>query len=382
MTVPANPWELRADVGPLEVAARRWTAVGTLFARRGDEIVDAARRATDRWDAAAAESYEQHRRQVLANLDRFTQLATQIAGSLRAVSAVLTASQEELDRAWVNVAMIPHDVVGESRHLVFRPAEDDERGKVDRGQLETDEIRGRLTLSLDQESTRLRAARVELATVHSELMALSGGTFPSGLLPGQGESGVGTLPPASTSVSGSAQSGVSGLSGLPPIAPISVAMPDLGGLTATVTALAPLAGSATSGLAGRRGATAASGTGAPPMGGIGTGAMGVRAGTSPRGMASGRSGTRRLAAPALARANDDEASRSSRDKADPRQAEKDAKQAALAEKRAGRAARRAQRESERNQAGLEVEQRVDHLDGTDLAPGDPGAGEGADGLMK
>ena len=42
--MPANPWELRADVRPLEVAAARWVEVGALMARRGDEIVDAALR--------------------------------------------------------------------------------------------------------------------------------------------------------------------------------------------------------------------------------------------------------------------------------------------------------------------------------------------------
>ena len=164
LTVPANPWELRADV-------RRWSSprcggseIGSLMARRGDEIVDAARRATDGWDAAAAESYEQP--------------PAPGAGQPRPVHRPgrpdlgLAAShqldhhrhrQKELDQAWVNVAMVPHDVVGESRHLVFRPTEDDDRGKVTRGQAETDEIRRRLTLSLDQESTRLRSARAEFS---------------------------------------------------------------------------------------------------------------------------------------------------------------------------------------------------------------------------
>ena len=347
--MPANPWELRADARPLEVAAQRWTEVGTLLSHRGDEIVDAARRATDGWDAAAAESYEQHRRRVLANLDRFAQLATEIAGSLRAISAMLASSQKELDRAWVTVAMVPHDVVGESRHLVFRPVDEDERATVDRGQAEADEIRGRLTLSLDQESTRLRAARAELTTVRTDLATLSRGALPSGSVPGQQATGVGALVPTSTYVPGSAQSGVSGLSGLPELAPISVSMPDLTGLSAT--GIAPLAVTAASRLAGRRGAATAGSSGTPPVGGMGVGPMGARAGTSSRGMASGRSGTRRLSSPKLTDATDDEAARLAREKSSAQQAEEDAKQAALAEKRAKRAARKARRESERTERG-------------------------------
>jgi hypothetical protein len=340
--VPANPWELRADVRPLEAAAQRWTEVGTLMARRGDELVEAGRRATEGWDAAAAESYEQHRRQVLANLDRFTTLATLISGSLRAVSAIVASSQKELDQAWTKVAMVPHETVGESRHLVFKPAEDDDRGKVTRGEAETEEIRRRLTVALDQESARMRSARAELVTVRTELMTLVGSRFPGFGAPGSlEESGVGTIPAASTSVAGAAQGGVSALA---PIGPISVSMPDLEGVSSS--ALTPFAATAAAGLLGRRGAKGAA-AGTPMMGGMGGGAMAARAGTMSRGMASGRSGPSRLQTPRLEKTSSEEAAaRAAREK----EAVKEAKRAALEEKRAERAARRAEREAERQAA--------------------------------
>lgn len=342
--MPANPWELRADVRPLEVAAQRWSEVATLMARRGDELVDAARRATEGWDAAAAESYDDHRRQVLVNLDRFTTLASQISGSLRAIAAIVTVTQKELDQSWANVALVPHDVVGESRHLVFRPEADEDRGKVTRGQAETDEIRRRLALSLDQESARLRSARAEFVMVSTELKTLAGATFARGLAPGEEESGVGTVLPASTSVLGSAQSGAAGL---PPIAPVSVSMPDLTGISPA--GLAPFAATAAAaGITGRnRGRRTTNG--APPIGGMSAGAVGARAGTVSRGMASGRSGPSRLATPQLRGSADDEAARLARDKEAAKQAEKEAKRAALAEKRAERAARKAERAAERSE---------------------------------
>ena len=141
--------------------------------------------------------------------------------------------------------MVPHDVVGESRHLVFRPTEDDEAGLVTRGEAEADEVRRRLTLSLDQESTRLRSARAGFVLVRAELTTLARGVYTGWLLPAEG-TGVGTLTPASTSVLGSAQSGVTAL---PAIAPISVSTPDLTGLSPA--GLAPLAATAASG-SGRR----------------------------------------------------------------------------------------------------------------------------------
>ena len=367
--MPAHPWQLRADVRPLDEAAETWTRLAELMARHGDEIVEAARRATEGWDAAAAESYDQHRRQVLVNLDRFTSLAGQVSLSLRTISSIITSSQKELDQAWTTVAVIPHEVVGESRHLVFHPSEDDDRGKVDRGQLQAEEIRGRLTLSLDQEGTRLRAARAELVDVRSRLTELAGGDFPGGW-GGDGQpDGVGTLVAPSTSVPGSAQTGVGAL---PPIASVSVSVPDLTGLAST--GLAPIVGGA-AGLAGRRAAgRRAASSGTPMIGGMAAGAMGARAGSASRQVTGGRAGSRRLATPRLD-GPDDGASRGSAAAAagarapravprvgDPsdrgaqgvspqdadKDAEKEAKRALLEEKRAERAARKAQREAERD----------------------------------
>ena len=341
--MPANPWELRADVRPLEAAAQRWTEVGALVARRGDELVEAARRATEGWDAAAADSYEEHRRQVLAHLDHFSTLTERIADSLRASAGLLASSQKELDQAWTTVADVPHEVVGESRHLVFRPSQDEERGKVTRGQAETDDIRRRLAAALDQESARLRAARTELVTVRTELLSLTGGAFPAFDGAGGDVSGVGTLVAApSTSVPGSAQAGVGGIAALPPLTPIAVTVPDLTGVSAA--ALAPLAASG-SAAAARRGRSERSPLGTPPVGGIGGGAMAARAGTMSRGMASGRGGPARMPGARLEKtAAEEAAARAAREK----EALREAKRAALEEKRAERAARKAERAAARD----------------------------------
>lgn len=364
--MPANLWELRSDVRPLEVAALRWDEVATLMARRGDEIVDAAVRATEGWDAAAAEGYDHHRRQVLVNLDRFTTLATQISSSLRAVASIVTAAQKELDQAWTKVAMIPHEVVGESRYLVFKPEVDEDRTKVTSGQQEAEEIRRRLTLALDQESTALRSARAEFVMVRTELKTLAGGTFANGLDIGEEESGVGTVPVSSTSVLGSAQGGagggVAGAAGLPPIAPISVSMPDLTGLSAA--GLAPIIATAAGAAAGGRGSRRAAPGTTPPIGGM-AGGMAARAGTMSRGMASGRSGPQRLATPRLQGGPEDERTSAARDKDAARLAAKEAKRLALEEKRAERAARKAEREAEKQDRERLPDAEVEETDETD-----------------
>lgn len=343
----ANQWELRADVRPLEQAAARWSDVGQLMAVRAEEIVDAARHALDGWDAAAAESYERHRRQVIANLDQFTTLAGEIAGSLRAASSILTSSQKELDSAWVRVSVVPHEVVGDDRRLFFRPAGDEDRELVRRCEGEAEEIRQRLTSALDGESSRLRSARAQFVLVRTTLTDLSGGVFNSFVGPGLETSGVGIVGPAATSVIGTAESGVS--AGLPAIAPISVNMPHLSGLTSTA-GLAPIIGSAAGGSAARNGATRRGSGAVPPVGGAMAGGA-MRGGSAMRGgPAGGRAGGRagggsgRLAAPKLVRTPEDEATRLAREKsAAAKAADKEGKRAAIEAKRAERAARKAER---------------------------------------
>lgn len=367
--MPANPWELRADTRPLELAAQHWSELADLMAHRAQDLVVSARRATDGWDAVAAESYDRHRREVLMNLDRFTTLAHQVAGSLRAVVQIMAAGQKELDQAWTGVALVPHEVVGESRYLVFRPDRDEDRSLVTRAQAGAEEIRGRLTLALDQESERLRATGADLVRVRSELADLERGAFPTASGTGVGSSGIEMVAPASTSVPGSAQSGATA-AGLAPIGPIAVDMPHLTGISGpTGGELGALGAAASGGLLGaarRRGSTAST---TPPIGGMGAGAMGARAGTmsrGPGGMAGGRAGARRLPTPRL-EGPDGEEARAAREKA----AAKEAKQAAVEEKRAERAARRAERAARREER--EAEQHDDRTpdEAPDEAPDEP-----------
>ena len=340
--MPANPWELRADVRPLEAAAQRWTEVSALVSRRGDELVDAARRATEGWDAASAESYEQHRKQVLAHLDRFTSLADRIAGSPPGVRHA-------------------HDVVAEGA----RPGLDDGRGGAPRGG------RGVAPPGLQARRRTRTAARSpgpgrdrrhpppahararpgerpaparpapsSVTGAHRAARRLTGGTF-GGLRRARGEeSGVGTVAPPSTSVPGAAQAGVSAL---PPVAPVSVSVPDLTGtLRRRADVVVRRRGRRA---AGRRGGAseAAAHRHAARSAGWGPGhGRACRVDVARHGERPQRSGPD--ADPAAgAHGVGGAAARAAREK----EAVREAKRAALEEKRAERAARKAEREAAR-----------------------------------
>ena len=360
----AHLWELRADPTPLETGARQWARVATDLAATADDIVDAARHALDQgWESESAESYELHRRQMVAQIDTFTTIAAEISRSLNALALMLTAAQEELDRAWVPVAVVPHDLVGAERVLVLHPATPADQKLVRAATDTAREIRSRLDRQLYDEASRLRAARMDLSSVTTDLAQVSGGAWATGvngtdvmgnpvgtglvgtdgttagesdLLWGDASSVPGGI---STSVAGATAGGVAAgaAPSLPPIAPISVSMPELTGLSAA--ALAGGAGGIVGGAAARRGRARdkepAPGTGMAPMGGMAAGAA-VRGGSIGRPGAGARVGKPVLSGEDTA---DERAARLAREK----EAAREAKRDLIAQRQAERAARRAQR---------------------------------------
>ena len=388
-------WQLRADVRPLEEGARQWGRISAGLSRTADDIVAAARHALDQgWESEAAESFEDQRRRLVQQIDTFTTVAAHIGSSLTALAGLVTTAQEELDRVWGPVAVVPHELIGSQQVLVLRPATPADEELVRSATGAAEAIRSRLDLQLDAESARLRNARMEVTTVRSELVQMVGGEWPVGVASAVGDlgesllgpggrgtwgltSGLGTASgaPGSTSVAGAAAggpgvggAGVAGSAGtpvLPALAPVSFSAPDLTGLSAAALA-------AGTGLAGRaavrRGRkpdpqAPSAGTGMAPMGGMAAGAA-MRGGALGRpggagtsgvgGRSGGPSGTGRSGGSSGPRGGkplrpqlespEDRAARLAREKEEAREA----KRKLIAERQAERAARRAQREGARD----------------------------------
>lgn len=383
-------WQLRADVRPLEEGARQWARISAGLSRTADDIVEAARHALDQgWESEAAESFEAHRRRMVQQIDTFTTVAAHIGSSLTALAGLLTTAQEELDRAWAPVAVVPHELVGSGQVLLLHPATPADEELVRSATEAAKAIRSRLDLQLDAESARLRNARMEITTVRSELVQMVGGEWPVGVVSEVGELGESLLgggrgatwgpmsglgAPGSTSVAGAPAGGTGAGAGvgavasapaLPPLAPVSFSAPDLTGLSAA--ALAAGTGLA-AGAAARRGRkqepqAPAGGAGMAPMGGMAAGAAmrggslgrpGGAGASGARGASGGPGGSGRSGGSAGPRGGkplrpqqesvEDRAARLAREKEEAREA----KRKLIAERQAERAARRAQREGSRD----------------------------------
>lgn len=393
----AHLWQLRADVQPLEEGARRWARLAGDLATTADDIVGAARHALDQgWESEAAESYEAHRRRMVRQIDTFTTVAGRLGGSLTALAGLLTAAQEELDRAWVPVAVVPHELVGSTQVLVLHPASAADEELVRSASDAARAIRGRLEIQLDAESARLREATMELASVRSELVQIVGGEWPVGVLAEVGDlgenrpdpaggtpwgtiAGVGTAGSASvagaaaggTAAGAAAAGGVSATPVLPAVAPVSFSAPDLTGLSAAALA----AGTGlVAGAAARRGRkqepTPSEGSGMAPMGGMAAGAAMRGSGTLGRPGGSGGSGGSGGAPragkprPAEQESAQERVARAARERDEAREA----KRRLIAERQAERAARRAQRDESQAQEPPVAVEAVQVVPGEDAPP--------------
>lgn len=362
-----HPWELRVDSRPLVTGAETWEAMAARIATAADRVVAAARHALDTgWESASADAYELHRRRMVEGLDQLVQVAHSVAGSLRALVEVLAGAQHELDASWSVVCVVPHQVVGPERMVVFAPSSDEEVRLVRRASVRADDIRGRLDLSLVAEAHRLDAARADFDLLRQELVDIAGGRFGDGL--SLGDVSVGQPVPSGHSVranrthSGGGDGVAAGAGSgaalpAPGLGPLVVSEPDLSGMslsglppaalgTGAGLAAAALLQGARAGRDRRKDKEPAQGS-VPPMSGMAAGAA-MRGGSIGAGSIGrapgGRVGPSVIRPEALADA--DEVTRTARTAEDAKEEAREAKRALIAERQQARAARRAEREAQ------------------------------------
>ncbi len=276
----ADPWQLRADVTALDVAAQTWAEMSAAMTTAADQLVATAQKAFDGgWDSVSAEGYDAHRKQVVGSLDHLSSVAASISDALVKVSGSLTAAQHRLDREWSFVALVPHAVVGPDRMVVFSPGSDEQSAQVTLAEANAATIRSDLDHTLYGDVDTLLRARTgfdDTARQWAEVVSRGPGAISVLGRPTAGR----TVPSATTTVSGDTRSGPAAggpagpLVGAGSLAPIAVGSPAATPGGAALAAAALMAAGTTA----RRGAVASAG---------GTGAVG---GAPMAGAAAGRGG--------------------------------------------------------------------------------------------
>ncbi len=336
----ANPWQLRADVTTLDIAAQTWADMSAAMVAAADQLVATAQKAfTAGWDSMSAEGYEAHRKQVVGSLDSLALVAENISDTLFKVSGSLTAAQRRLDREWSFVAMIPHTVVGAEQMIVFSPDSDDQKHQVELAKGQATTIRLDLDHVLYGDADNLRKAKTEFdhaSRQWAEVVARGPEALDVlGWRAAAENGGYSTTTVSGETQSGSVTAGSGTVGGVTAgsLSPISVSFTgaSLGGAALAGASLFA-AGRSARGRAVQTG-TGTGAMGAAPMAG---GAAAGRGGAMMGGRGGGRAGMRATGVLKAAPADPDSA--------EARQA-REQKQKALAERKAAREARRAAREA-------------------------------------
>jgi len=171
----ATLFELEDDAGRLDAASAAWSDVATALDDADDTVDSGARsvRAAG-WEGATAESYDAHRKQLVAGLETASTVAGRIAATLAAVAGTVRIAQGRLDLEWAKVAGIPH-AGDRDGGLVFETESDADRTRVDAAITAAGQIRDDLDRTLAADAATLRECTASWQQISADWGAVAAG---------------------------------------------------------------------------------------------------------------------------------------------------------------------------------------------------------------
>lgn len=168
-------FELEDDAGRLDAASAAWSDVAAALDDADDTVDSGARsvRAAG-WEGRTAESFDAHRKQLVAGLETAAAAAGRIASTLAAVAGSVRIAQGRLDLEWAKVAGIPH-TGSRDGGLVFETETDEDEAKVDAAIAAAGQIRDDLDRTLAADAATLRECAATWQEISSEWGAVAAG---------------------------------------------------------------------------------------------------------------------------------------------------------------------------------------------------------------
>jgi Ca2+-binding RTX toxin-like protein len=115
-------WALHDRPDKLDAAAQAWRTFATATTGVADDVDKMAKALYDGpWEGAAADSYDQHRKRLTADVDLAATQATAVATALEAAAGSLRAAQGHLTTEWAKVVAVQFSYDG-SGNMTFSPA--------------------------------------------------------------------------------------------------------------------------------------------------------------------------------------------------------------------------------------------------------------------
>jgi hypothetical protein len=185
MTTPDPPppavstpdvWDLHARPDQISAASESWRAVARSLGATADEVNAAAMSLLgDGWAGAAADSYDDHRRKLVTDLDHAQEQAGVAANALEDAAGALRSAQSHLTGEWGRVTAVPF-TWDAPMHLLFAPKTYEQSTTVIDSINQCAEIRGGLDSALNATVTKFRQASTEFARIATAWNGVAAGT--------------------------------------------------------------------------------------------------------------------------------------------------------------------------------------------------------------
>lgn len=155
-------WDLKADPATIDSLEQAWKAQVKQLSWAADTITTAANRVIggDTWQGETADRYDQHRRKLVADLDKCAELTGKVAQALGECAQVLRHNQGLLTTEKQKLSGVRSDMASGS--LTFYPKNPQETKLVTDATQAANDIRGRVDRELNAQAAIFRSARGEL----------------------------------------------------------------------------------------------------------------------------------------------------------------------------------------------------------------------------
>lgn len=156
-------WDLEANTGTLDALENAWKSQVEQVSWAADTINDTSNRVIrgQAWEGETAERFDQHRKKLVADLDKCADLTGKVARALGECAQILQHNQSLLSNERQKLANIKSDNAAGGQ-LTFHPANDQETKLVDDAVQAANEIRGRVDRELNAQAEVFKSALTQL----------------------------------------------------------------------------------------------------------------------------------------------------------------------------------------------------------------------------
>ncbi|MEV4999892.1 M91 family zinc metallopeptidase [Nocardioides sp. LML1-1-1.1] len=176
-------FDLHDQVDKLDSAATQWAAVGTTLTDAGDDVTSGAKAVMDAgWEGDTRDSFDDHKRRLVADLDAGGDLAGKVASHLTLAAGSVRVAQGHLDAQWATIVNVPVHW-GPGGEMTFQPRDEDEQAKVTAALGRAREIRDGLDTSLDEDRAAIRATVEQWRAIADRWQDVAEGADPFELPP-------------------------------------------------------------------------------------------------------------------------------------------------------------------------------------------------------